>query len=91
MNMDRKKINVVILGATGSVGTSALNVIRADRERFNVVGLSGRSRLAELAALCREFRCPRAVTADPARLEELRRLLPDCTCGAGISGMTDLA
>jgi len=91
MNMDKKKIRVVVLGATGSVGTSALNVIRADRERFDVVGLSGRTRLAELAALCREFGCSRAVTADPARLEELRRLLPGCTCGAGISGMTELA
>ena len=91
MNMDKKKIRVVVLGATGSVGTSALDVIRADRERFDVVGLSGRTRLAELAALCREFGCSRAVTADPARLEELRRLLPGCTCGAGISGMTELA
>ena len=91
MNMERKKINVAVLGATGSVGSSVLEVIRADRERFNVTGLSSRSRLKELAALCREFGCPRAVTADPARLGELRSLLPDCVCGAGVSGMTDLA
>ena len=36
---------VIILGSTGSIGTQALDVIRANPERFEVVGLSaGRNR-----------------------------------------------
>ncbi|PPF25573.1 1-deoxy-D-xylulose-5-phosphate reductoisomerase [Rathayibacter rathayi] len=44
---------VIILGSTGSIGTQALNVIAANRERFEVVGLaagSNRAAVAEQAA-----------------------------------------
>ncbi|MBR2373380.1 MAG: 1-deoxy-D-xylulose-5-phosphate reductoisomerase [Lentisphaeria bacterium] len=89
--MMKEKINVVILGASGSVGTSGINVIRADRGRFNIVGMSGYSRMKELAELCREFNCPKAVAADERHLDELRSLLPGTQCSGGISAMTDLA
>lgn len=87
----KERKNVVILGASGSVGTSALNVIRADRERFRVTAMSGYSRMEELAALCREFECPCAVAADPARYSELEKLLPGCRCLSGIEGMAAAA
>ena len=52
--MSEKRKNVVILGAAGSVGTSALKVIRAGQEKFRITGMSGYSRMEELAKLCRE-------------------------------------
>jgi len=46
---------VVILGCTGSIGTQALDVIRANRDRFEVVGLSAGSNAAAMAAQAAEF------------------------------------
>lgn len=46
---------VVILGSTGSIGTQALDVIRANPERFEVVGLSAGSNGAAMAAQAKEF------------------------------------
>ena len=50
---------VVILGSTGSIGTQALDIIRRNRDRFEVVGLSAGGRHAELlASQAREFDVP---------------------------------
>ena len=47
---------VVVLGSTGSIGTSTLDVIAALPGRFEVVGLAARSRRAELFEQARRFR-----------------------------------
>ena len=51
---------IVILGSTGSVGTSTLDVIARHPDRFEVWGLSGNRRLDELVAQCRQWQ-PRVV------------------------------
>ncbi len=52
--MQRK---VIVLGATGSIGTQALEIIRTNSEKFKVVGLSaGGNNIAELAAYALEFK-----------------------------------
>ncbi|NER62333.1 1-deoxy-D-xylulose-5-phosphate reductoisomerase, partial [Pseudomonas sp. MAFF212428] len=43
---------ITVLGATGSIGLSTLDVIARHPERYQVFALSGYSRLAELLALC---------------------------------------
>jgi 1-deoxy-D-xylulose-5-phosphate reductoisomerase len=53
------KRRVVILGATGSIGESAMRVARAMPERIEIVGLSGRHNTGRLLELGREF--PEAV------------------------------
>ncbi|MDD2159619.1 1-deoxy-D-xylulose-5-phosphate reductoisomerase [Pseudomonas sp. MIL19] len=60
---------VTVLGATGSIGLSTLNVIARHPERYQVFALSGFSRLAELEALCMVYRprfavVPQALVAD---------------------------
>ena len=50
-----KRRKVVILGSTGSIGTSALKVARQIPERMEVVGLAAGRRVEELAAQAREF------------------------------------
>jgi 1-deoxy-D-xylulose-5-phosphate reductoisomerase len=48
--------DVVLLGATGSIGTQALDVVRANPDRFRVVGLgAGGGRVDELAAMALEL------------------------------------
>lgn len=52
---------IVLLGATGSIGTQTLDVVRAFPERLGVLGLSAHRRVREVAAQAREFQ-PRFVT-----------------------------
>ena len=60
------KKKVVLLGATGSIGQSTLRVLRAHPDRLELIGVAAHSRHAELAAICREFKVPHAVLADPS-------------------------
>ena len=57
-------IGISILGATGSIGTSALRVIRMHPDRFKVVGLSAWRQTDTLASLIREF-SPSVAAAEP--------------------------
>jgi 1-deoxy-D-xylulose-5-phosphate reductoisomerase len=57
---------IAILGATGSIGASALNVVAQHPDRFRVVGLSANRNAAALAALVERW-CPAAaVLVEPA-------------------------
>jgi 1-deoxy-D-xylulose-5-phosphate reductoisomerase len=49
---------VVILGATGSIGTQSLDVIRAHRDRYEVIGLAAGRESELLAAQAAEFGVP---------------------------------
>ena len=69
-----------VLGATGSVGASTLDLVRRERENWRVVALTAHSNALELARLAREFSAEIAVVADEARLPELREAL----AGTGI-------
>ncbi len=67
---------VTVLGATGSIGASTLDILRhAGRDAAQVVALTGRDNIPALAAAAREFRAELAVTADPARYAELKDAL----------------
>jgi len=57
-------LKVTVLGATGSIGLSTLDVIARHPERYSVFALSAFSRVAELKALCQLHRPRFAVLAD---------------------------
>jgi 1-deoxy-D-xylulose-5-phosphate reductoisomerase len=63
--MAPKKKNIVILGSTGSIGESALAVVRQFRDRFNVVGLSVNANIERLKRQIAEFK-PRVVAVGDA-------------------------
>ncbi len=48
--------NIAVLGSTGSIGCSTLDVIRASRGRFRAIGLTANQRLPELCEQAQEFR-----------------------------------
>ncbi len=66
---------IIVLGSTGSVGTQALDVVRAQPDRFRVVGLSGRSKWELLAEQAKEFRPEVAGVEDAATAAELSKKL----------------
>ncbi|HET9629657.1 MAG TPA: 1-deoxy-D-xylulose-5-phosphate reductoisomerase [Novosphingobium sp.] len=67
--------SISVLGATGSIGASTLDLIRRNREQWRVVALTANGNAAELAALAREFSAETAVVADEACLQALRESL----------------
>ncbi|MEO6821113.1 MAG: 1-deoxy-D-xylulose-5-phosphate reductoisomerase, partial [Candidatus Nanopelagicales bacterium] len=77
--MDRTRNDpreVVLLGSTGSVGTQALEVVRACPGRFRVVGLAAGGRDVELLARqAAEHRVAAVAVADPAAVPALREAL----------------
>jgi 1-deoxy-D-xylulose-5-phosphate reductoisomerase len=76
--------SITILGATGSIGASTLDLIRRDRandpETWSIEALTANCSAVELAALAREFDTKLAVVGDESCLPELR----DALAGSGI-------
>lgn len=66
---------ISILGATGSVGSSTLDLVRRNRDQWRVVALTANCNAAELAALAIEFGAEVAVVGDAACLADLRAAL----------------
>jgi 1-deoxy-D-xylulose-5-phosphate reductoisomerase len=69
------KRTVTILGATGSVGRSTLDLIERNRERFEVVALTANRDAAGLADAARRVGAGLAVIGDERLLDELRERL----------------
>src|SRR5213082_59301 len=70
---ERKR--VVILGATGSIGESALNVARDIPERMEVVGLAANSNAEKLAAAANATRAQSVCLVDETQIDILRKAL----------------
>ena len=72
------KKKLIILGSTGSIGQSTLDVIRSQPERFEVAALVGNQNIDQLVADAKEFRPQLVVTADEQRYVELKEKLAGC-------------
>lgn len=67
---------VVVLGSTGSIGASTLDVIRRQRDGFDVFALSASTSVSVLLAQCLEFQPRYAVMADENAAQSLSDQLP---------------
>src|SRR5437764_9321242 len=68
--------SLAVLGATGSIGTQALDVVRADAENYEVVALGASSSVDLLASQANEFRPKVVVLADESRRDDLESKVP---------------
>jgi 1-deoxy-D-xylulose-5-phosphate reductoisomerase len=76
---------VLVLGSTGSIGTQALDVIRASPDRFRVTGLAaGGADVALVARQAAEFGAPYVAIADADAVDELRAALRAAGSGARV-------
>ena len=66
---------ISILGATGSVGSSTLDLVRRNRDDWRVVALTANCSISDLAALAIEFDAEVAVVGDETCLADLRAAL----------------
>ena len=80
---------VVLLGATGSVGTSALSVLSEYKDRFTLFGVSGFRNLERLAEIIREFR-PKVVCIE-CKTPGFESMFPECEFVYGESGLSEIA
>jgi len=69
------KRGITILGATGSIGASSLDVIARHPDRFEIVALTAQSKVDALVSLCARFRPRVAVIGDPSCEAALRQAL----------------
>lgn len=68
---------LAVLGATGSIGVSALRVAAEHPDRYTVVALAGATNVARLAEQAAAFRPAALAVLDESRAAELARLLPE--------------
>ncbi|TVQ89764.1 MAG: 1-deoxy-D-xylulose-5-phosphate reductoisomerase [Chromatiaceae bacterium] len=73
-------IGIAVLGSTGSIGVSTLDVVQRHPERFRVIALAAHRNVERMAEQCRQVRPRYAVMADTEAAERLRKQL------AGMSG-----
>ena len=71
----RKKIS--IFGGTGSIGTSTIDLVRANPDRFEIYGVTAHSNVAALAQIIAEFSPEIAVISNPESYSELLALCGD--------------
>lgn len=85
--------SLTILGATGSIGTSTLDLVRHDPGAFRLVALTGHGNVAALAALAREFRPEIVVIGDERHLGALRAALAGTglACAGGAAALVEAA
>ncbi len=84
---------ISILGATGSIGRSTLDLVERSPERFEVVALTAQTNVRALADAARRTRAELAVIGDRAHLDELRSALngTGCRIAAGEEGLIEAA
>lgn len=74
--------NVAILGATGSIGKSTLDVLELYPDKIRLYAVTAHSRVKELAEIAKRFNVSLAVTSDPSKLEALKEALAAIGCNA---------
>src|SRR5499426_1162571 len=85
--------SVTILGATGSIGASTIDLIKRERSRYRVEAVSANTNAGALAALARELNARFAAIADPKAYDELKGALAGSgiAAGAGESALVEAA
>ena len=88
-------IGVTVLGSTGSIGVSTLDVVSRHPERFRVVALTANGNVDRLAEQCRRFHPSYAVMADQGAAARLAELLGGMPGGprvlGGVEGLEQVA
>ena len=82
--------NVVLLGATGSIGTSSVDVIHQHSDIFNLYAVAANSSVAKVAEIVRKYKVERVCMFDPNAAKELEKEI-GMKVLAGMEGLCELA
>ncbi|MBT3204082.1 MAG: 1-deoxy-D-xylulose-5-phosphate reductoisomerase [Gammaproteobacteria bacterium] len=85
---------VTVLGATGSIGLSTLDVLSRHTDRFRLYAVTANTQVEKMAEICRNYRPEVAVMADTASAEQLKKLLQneiEVTILGGAEALSEVA
>jgi 1-deoxy-D-xylulose-5-phosphate reductoisomerase len=83
--------SIALAGSTGSIGTQTLEVVAAERDRYEVVALGASGRNVDALVAQAEAVRPRVVAiADDRHLGHFKERLPDCDLRAGPGALASL-
>ena len=77
--MSQNPRSITILGATGSIGQSTLDVLARHPEHFHLYAVSANTQVEKMEKICRQYRPKVAVMSDRASATRLRQVLKDET------------
>ena len=60
----KSKKDIILLGSTGSIGKSSLRLLRENRDKFNLIGVSAHNNVKLLSEIVNEFDVPNVVLSD---------------------------
>ena len=66
----KSKKDIILLGSTGSIGNSALRLLRENRDKFNLIGISAHNNVRLLSEIVNEFDVPNVVLSDPTNAKD---------------------
>lgn len=92
MSMENVKSHVVIFGATGSIGTQTLNVIRRYKQHFHIDGITCHNNIDRLANIAHEFNIKNVGISDSNAFKDKKHLFPgDTRFFLGHDGLCEMA
>ncbi len=87
MIREHEQRNIALLGCTGSIGCSTLDVVRRHPDRFRIVSLVAGKNMERLTEQIREFKPRLVVTGSPDDARTLRDLFPGMDIASGKAGI----
>ncbi len=81
---------VLVLGCTGSIGSSTLDIIRNEKELFQCSGLTAHNKIDELKKLSSEFNCPSLLTKNISE-QEYKNFIEQCKPDIVVNGIAGSA
>ena len=86
------KRSISIFGATGSVGTSTLNLLRQKKDMFEVIAMTCNDNIEEISKLANEFKPKIVAISNKKKLIDLKNnISPDIKCFGGQEGVIEAA
>jgi len=85
------KQNIVILGSTGSIGLSTLEVLRRFKDKFNLVGIAAGSNIDKLRSQISEFKPEYVAVYDEDCADTLKSKVKNVKVLSGLDGICKLA
>ena len=82
---------VLILGCTGSIGKSSIDIVQNMPEEFIVCGLQAHSNKEELSKLSKKFNCPTLLSSENNSEEAFNKLINDSKPDIVINGIAGAA
>jgi 1-deoxy-D-xylulose-5-phosphate reductoisomerase len=83
--------NISILGSTGSVGKTTLDVVRQNLDLYRIVALSCNLNISEIISQAKEFNPKIIAIYDETKAKELKKILPNIKVVSGIEGLVEIA